>query len=55
MNESRYIALFVISGFIKKLFLIDYENIYLFPLFFSIDFSRWRSVGLPHIAYVVIH
>ena len=30
INESRYIALFVVSGSIKKLFSIDYVNIYLF-------------------------
>ena len=22
---------------------------------FSIDFAQWKSVGLPHIAYIVIH
>ena len=37
MNGSWYIALFVVFGFIKKLFLIDYANIYLFSVFFSID------------------
>ena len=28
INESRYIALFVVSGSIKKLFSINYINIY---------------------------
>ena len=54
-NRSRYIALFVVSGSIKKIFLIDYVNIYLFSIFFSIDFARWKSKGLPDIAYIVIH
>ena len=40
INESRYIALFVVSGSIKKLFSINYVNIYLFSTFFAIDFSR---------------
>ena len=31
--------LHVVSGSIKKLFSIDYANIYLFWIFFSIDFS----------------
>ena len=50
-SESRHISLFVVSGFIRKLFLIDYVNIYfsqsivfanicLFSIFFSIDFAR---------------
>ena len=32
-NESRYIALFVVSGSIKKLSLIDYGSIYPFQYF----------------------
>ena len=73
VNESRYIALFVFSKSIKKLFSIDCVNIYhlliffsidfainyididLFSIFFSIDFARWKSAGLPHIAYIIIH
>ena len=39
VNESRYVALFVFSGSIKKLFSIDCINIYLFSIFFSIDFA----------------
>ena len=54
VNESRYIALFVFRGSIKKLFSIDSVNIYLFSIFFSIDFSRWKGVRLPHVAYIVI-
>ena len=41
INESRYIVLFVISGSVKKLFPIDYVNIYMFLIFFV---SRWKSV-----------
>ena len=46
LNESRYNALYVISRSMKELFLIDYVNISLFSIFFSIDFARWKSVGL---------
>ena len=45
----------VVSRFTKNLFSIDYVNIYLFLIFFLIDFPWWKSLGLPHIAYVVIH
>ena len=69
VNKSRYIALFMVSGSIKKLFLIDFVNTYLFSIFFSIVFANiyifsifffkifplWKSVGLSHIAYMVIH
>ena len=41
VNESRYIALFVVSGSIKKLFSIDYVNIYLFSIIF---FNRFFPV-----------
>ena len=62
INEPWYIALFVVSGSIKMLFSIDcvnvyfsqsiaFVNIYLFSIFFAIDS---KSVGLPHIAYIVI-
>ena len=44
VNESRYIALFVVSGSIEKLLPIYNVNIYLCPIFF-----------LPHTAYTVIH
>ena len=26
-----------------------------FSIFFSTDFARWESLGLPHIGYIVIH
>ena len=32
VNESRYFVLFLVSGPIKKLFSIDYINIYLFSI-----------------------
>ena len=59
--KSLSIALFVVSGSIKKLFSVAcgniyfsqstiFSNIYLFSIFFSIHFTRWKSVGLPHIA-----
>ena len=55
VNESKYTALFVVSGSVKKLFSIDSVNIYLSSIFFSIDFGRWKSVGLPYIALIVIY
>ena len=54
VNESWYIALFVVSRSIKKLFSIDYDDIYLFSIYFPIDFAWWKSVELTHIAYIVI-
>ena len=30
-------------------------NIYLFSICFSIDFALWKSVGLTHIACIMIH
>ena len=53
VNEPRYIALFELSGYITTLFSTDCVNIYLFSTCFSIDFARWKSVGLPRIAYIV--
>ena len=35
VNKSRYIALFVVSRPIKKLFLFDYVNTYLFSIFLN--------------------
>ena len=58
VNESRYIALFVVSGFIKKLLSIDCVNIYFSQSTVNYLFSlfiRFKSVELPHIAYIVIH
>ena len=62
-SHGRYIKLFVVSGSIKKLFSVDcvkiyhfqsivFANIYLFSIFFSLDF---KSVGLRHTAYIVIN
>ena len=58
INEPQYIALLVVSGFIKKLFSIDCVNIYFSQSIVNyIFFNRFKSVGLPHIAtaYIVIH
>ena len=69
LKESRYYALFLVSGSIKKIFSINCVSIYLFSIFFSIDlsvdcvniylfsidFDRWKSEGLHHIASIVIH
>ena len=51
MNESRYIALFVIGGFIKQLFLINYVNIYLFSIFFNRFSSVERCGVTSHCLY----
>ena len=45
LDESRYIALFVFSRSIKKLFSSDCVNIYPFSIFFSLDFARWKVWG----------
>ena len=55
MKDPPCIALFVVSGFIEQLLLIDHVNIDLFSIFFSIDFPRWKRVGLLLIVYIVIH
>ena len=56
VNESQYIVLFVVSKSIKNLLLIDFANIYIFSIFFSMYIARWKSVGLPpHIVSMVIH
>ena len=44
VKESHYIALFAFYGFIKKFFSIDCANIYLFSIFFSTGFARWRKL-----------
>ena len=54
INESQFIALFVLIGSIKKLLSIDYVNIYPYSRPFSIDFAQWKSVVLPHTAQVLI-
>ena len=55
INESRYIALFVVIWSINELSSIDYVDIYLFLKVFSIDFVWLKSMGLPHITYIVMH
>ena len=40
---------------LEKLFSIHCFNICLYSINFSLDFVRWKRVGLPHIAYIVIH
>ena len=58
------IALFVVSRFIKKVFSTEcvniyfpqstvFVNIYHFSILFSRDFTRWKDLGLPRIAYIV--
>ena len=66
VNDSRYNALFVVSGSIKVFlnyaniylfsifFSIVFANIYLLSIFFSIGFAQWKGAGLPHVAYIVI-
>ena len=54
-NESPNISLFVVSGSIGKLFAIGYVSIYIFSIHCSTDFPRRKNVGLPQIAYIVIH
>ena len=45
INKSQYIALFVVSGSIRKLFSIDCVNVYfsqsIINYFFSIDLKVW--------------
>ena len=41
LNWKRNIALLVISGSIKKLFLIDFLNTYLFSIFFFNSFCQY--------------
>ena len=41
VNESRYIALFVVSGSTKKLFVIDFVSIYLSSMFFFNSFCQY--------------
>ena len=52
INESQYIALFVVSGSIRKLFSIDFVNIYfsqsIVNYLFSIDLKVWVT---PHYLY----
>lgn len=54
VTESRYKALFMVNGSIKKN-LIDFVNVYIYLIFFSVDFAPWKSVELPHITCNMIH
>ena len=51
-NEILYIALFVVSGSIKKLSSIYYVNIYLFSIFFFKKYCLVEKCGVtPHCLY----
>ena len=59
INESRYNVSFVVSESIKKPFSIDL-SIFTFlnqwlTIFSQYFFNSCKSVGLSHIAYIVIH
>ena len=45
INESRYLALFVVSGSVKKLFSIDCANIYLLYYFFQNNLHSGKKQG----------
>ena len=52
INKSWYIALFMVSGFIKKPFWIDYDNIYCFSMFFSNRFCQAEKCAVaPHCSH----
>ena len=55
--KSRFIILhYLWSADLSTSFSQLIVSIFIFPQhFFSIDFAQWKSVGLPHIAYTVIH
>ena len=55
VTESRDKALFMVNGSIKKILLIDFVNVYIYLIFFSVDFAPWKSVELPHITCNMIH
>ena len=42
-------------GIYQKAFLNWCVNIFRFIILGSIDFAWWKSVGLPHIAYIAIY
>ena len=53
INEARYIALFVVSGSIKKLFSIYCINIYLLSIFFFNRFCSLEKCGVtPRCLYI---
>ena len=39
----------------KKIYQLTVSIFIFLSIFFSIDFAWWKRVGLPHIAYTVIH
>ena len=55
MSQSRCIALYAVSGFIKYLLLIDYANIYLFSkIFFNRFFALEKGAkDTPHCLYFI--
>ena len=57
MSHS-FIALFAVTGSIKKLFSTDYVDIYLFSIYlpkdFQYNFLQDKIVGLPYTACIVI-
>ena len=56
INELWYIALFVVSRSIKKLFSIDYTvSIFIFSQKFFYKFCPVENMGLTHITYIVFH
>ena len=58
MNDCMYQSECIISGqqIYQKAFSQLIMSIFIFfPIFSCIDFAYWKSVGLPHMAYIVIH
>ena len=58
LKLTSYVILhYLWSLYLSKSFsqLIMSINIYLFSVYFPINIFQWKSVGLPHIAYLVIH
>ena len=53
--SKSFSKLIVLIFNISQYFFIVFVYIYLFSIFSSIGFPRWKSVGLPRIAYIVIH
>ena len=46
-NESRYVEFFVVSGSIKRLFSIDYVNVFLFSIFLQWILPGGKVWGYP--------
>ena len=53
ISELQYIALFVVSGSIKKQFCNLLCQYLPFITIFSINFARSKNIGLPHVAHIV--